>query len=174
MNREEVLREAKKYFLEVMSVGWASGAKGKPVPDMPGYGCITNQKQLQFGLHLGITDCWGVSRSGVSEGTTRIWYSDGYSDWEPVWIMWYFGFYPKEVIPFLKRALMHCYERGEFLGGRGPQRYIGGYTWSHELRYQNIVARKSDFLGFKGREHILGLDNDLEMGWHLYRGRALI
>jgi hypothetical protein len=160
--REEILRAAQSCFFAAMQVGWAAGAKGTIVPRMPGY------KEVEYEGYAGflVIDRYCVSSAGKSAGTTTIWFGD-----DPVWFMSYGGFYPKEVVPFLKRALMSSYNQCEFVGGRGPVFY-GDDSNYPGLSYRNVVEKGSDFCScFRGDEHILGCEC---LAWHSYWGRALI
>ena len=168
MAREEILKQAKEFFFKAMLVGWPAGVRGADVHGMPGYkekGAFMGGSGTDFRL----LDRWCVSTCG-SAGTIAIWFRD-----EPIWIMFYGGHYPKEVIPFLKLALMEAYKKDEFLGGRGPRVYL---AVNKELRYFNGVIPPSNFSRFEGREEIYVVNSDgteAEMvGWHKYWGMALI
>jgi len=168
MKRNEILKEAEKHFFAAMGSGWAAGVKGTPVLEMPGYEKIVYQCN-----DIRVVDCWGISDQGKSEGTTRIWHFKE-PIWNPIWVMHYGGFYPKEVIPFLKEALMMSYKRSEFNGGRGPS----WYSNNSGVQYFNNSDPVIYFSQFNGSERICsskGLESgDREVGQHDFWGMALI
>jgi len=158
MDREEILLEAERHFLAAMISGWAAGVKGMVIPDMPGYILIVYEQD-----DFRVADRYCVSIAGKSAGTTTIWYVN-----DPVWVMFYGGFYREEDMPFLKRALMHSYTECLFNGGRGPEflDLIDG------LRYSNCVGDGSTFSRFFGRERLIS--HERTVGWHEYQGMSLI
>ena len=84
---------------------------------------------------------------------------------QPVWVMNYWGWYHKEVIPFLKEALRDHYGRGIFLGGRGAKLYErDGFT------YKNLPTA-SGFMVFAGHEVIMSSCSTY--GVHRYQGGLL-
>jgi hypothetical protein len=93
-----------------------------------------------------------------STGTTTIWLEN-----KTIWFMSYMGHYRKEDLPFLKLVLSCVYERGEFLGGRGPKSATNG-----DLVYTNQVSEGSSFRGFRGEETIC--DSRGLRGGHSYWG----
>ena len=99
-----------------------------------------------------------------SFGSTTVFFND-----RPVWKEEYAGEYPKEVIPFLKKALRVTYERHEFVGGRGPAKFSEG-----GLLYVNLIEHgsKDNWWDFSGREGIWGDGNCL--GFHKYSGLLLL
>ncbi len=154
---DELLQQAQQCFFAAMMQGWAAGTKAVPVPDMPGH------KQIVYeDGKFRVIDRFGVSNSGRSAGTTTIWFSD-----EPIWFMSYGGFYRKEDIPFLKRALMQDYGEWNFHGGRGPDSIREGV-----LHYINHVDVGSRFSRFQGKEVIY--DGNETVGYHNYLGMTLI
>lgn len=108
-----------------------------------------------------------VPNSNDSGGTTLIYYED-----TPVWIMHYAGYYPQEVIPFLKSALLTQYQKREFIAGRGPELYE-----NKKYSYMNWRA-DSNFGSFYGNEEIEKYDHKQgigeTVGEHHYHGRLLI
>ena len=164
IKREEILYRAEKVFFEAMVRGWAADVKGIPVLDMPGYKRIPPYERDGFC----VVDQYCVGEMG-SAGTTTI-----SIDRVPIWFMSYCGFYPKEVVPFLKRALMAAYEKDEFFGGRGK----GGYDQrlgQVVLTYYNYVDNRSAFQNFLGREFIESTRGGLHpVGFHNYCGVILI
>jgi len=94
----------------------------------------------------------------------------------PFWFMQYEGFYPKEVILFLKEALLVTYKNKKFVGGRGRD-YL-----SCSLQYVNTPKSveyflPSSFARFRGVEVIKKTDGRevVEiLGYHRYRGGLLI
>jgi hypothetical protein len=85
-----------------------------------------------------------VDQWGPDGGRTFI-----FEDNVPIWLMRYYGKYPKNRIPLLKAALADRYKDGDFVGGRGPGSFEvpGEVGW-----YRN--AWKGDFSNFSGRETI--------------------
>ena len=168
MNREKLLKEAEKHFFEATRHGWVAGAKGTPVCDtlsMPGFKETIYEKS---GFH--VRDRYIVSSlGGKSFGTTTVSYL-----LNVVWVMSYGGYYPKDVIPFLKQALMAAYEKSEFLGGRGPLHFEKeGTDICAELIYKNN-PEKNFFPDFKGYEVIISQKTFVPLGSHWYHGMSLI
>jgi len=159
VNNENVLKEAQRNFFLAMLAGWVGGMKGKPVPDKPGFK-RTDYRNYDFR----VVDEYGKGRfSNGSTGTTTVWHFD-----EPVWVMTYAGQYREEEIPFLKRALVKTYRKGEFHGGRGDV-YVDTEA---ELLYTNTF--RGDFENFEGEESILRRRGSLPLGFHWYRGMSLL
>lgn len=167
VNRK-ILEAAQTHFFRAMEKGWAGGAKGTEVFDMPKY------KEIEYTAgDFRIVDQYGSSQAGKSEGTTRIWFCD-----DPVWVMSYGGFYRKEEIPFLQWALYGHYVHSIFNGGRGPCLIPDiDHKVDKELIYINWVDNGSSFDRFRGREEIrsrCGYHHTAPLGWHDYWGMALI
>lgn len=103
-----------------------------------------------------------------SSGMTIIWHKG-----QPVWTMYYQGWYEPEAIPLLKQALRANYERGVFLGGRGPKVFSQG-----SLKYQNTVNElRAVFHNFEGEEEVAYISGPNEpasatrvIGRHIYMG----
>ncbi len=149
-------------FFTAMRNGYASDAPKGTVIDLP---C---SKTIRFKLGaFDVIDLYFVNpESDYSFGFTVIWHNN-----HPVWVMQYAGQYPKELIPFLKRALRRNYEQSIFTGGRGPDFYEEA---GDNLLYTNCPAI-NDFSNFMGREEIMSRKRDgakLE-GWHRYFGFLL-
>ena len=156
------LAMAQKCFFEAMLKGYAGGGRAVAVREMPGY------KEYIFskGDYL-VVDQYG-SIGEKSTGTTTILVED-----EPVWFMSYMGYYRKEDLPFLKSVLKRTYEKGEFIGGRGPLSAMSG-----DLVYTNKVSEegssgclKGSFDCFKGEESIC--DQTGLRGCHSYWGTRI-
>lgn len=161
MVRNELLEQAKPHFFAAMLIGWPAGASGVDVPDMPGH------QEIVYDNHdFRVLDRYCVSESGISAGTTTIWYLEN-----PIWFMSYGGFYRKEDIPFLKEALMVNYKKGEFIGGRGPKDYYYSGRICFTPVYFNSI-KKNSFEYFKGQEYFML--NGETVGRHDYFGMALI
>ena len=162
MGRHELERDTQHFFFLAMEYGYANpDRQTTPIVEMPGY------KSIPFSYgDFRFLDVWmGDKVTGNSLGLTTIWWQD-----KPVWFMSYDGAYPKDVIPFLKRALAQNYGRGVFLGCRGPHSFIDR---EQGLLYNNRVHR-NHFIDFAGREEILDLEENTVIGYHEYKGRFLI
>lgn len=179
LSREEILNEAKKHFFAAMLEGWVGGGELKDVPGMLGL------KKTEYQAEdFRVLDQFGGS--ALSYGVTLIWYCD-----IPVWVMNYAGQYPKEYIPYLKRALVYAYKNRCFLGGRGLPAYLMRDAYDDPMiLYTNDVSPKSDFTRFSGEERLAlsscvpgTLNHSLAfgehvferpIGYHTYSGIALI
>lgn len=129
---------AQKCFFEAMLQGWVGDGRAVAIREMPGY----MEHVFSKGDYL-VVDQYG-SIGEKSTGTTTILVDD-----EPIWFMSYMGYCQKEVLPFLKRVLKRTYEKGEFIGGRGPfSAMFGG------LVYTNKILEGSSFDHFEGQESI--------------------
>ena len=94
-----------------------------------------------------------------------------------LWMMNYGGCYKKEVVPFLKLALLSAIEKREFLGGRGERYFVDKNYPS--LYYHNQPRTDRGFVEFSGREEILydgGPTNQLHenLGYQWYQGMTMI
>jgi hypothetical protein len=108
-----------------------------------------------------VVDSWFVTPLGrCSAGFTNIWCLG-----DLVWHMGYQGWYRDPAVPFLKSALKAAYEKGDFIGGRGPLKYGDGM-----FRYTNRVV-DHDWRHFRGREVVM-LGEQL-VGFHEYHGLLL-
>jgi len=167
--------EIKAFFFEAMRAGWATSAQKQPILG------LTGSKSISFKKHgLILVDYYFVNPgSSHSYGTTLILAMEdmprfGFVE-RPVWVMHYGGWYDKRVIPFLKRTLMHNYNEGVFMGGRGQERLEGE---DHTLQYVNKVEQ-NDFSNFRGDEQIITTSEQWKvpvgqkMGEHHYFGGLL-
>lgn len=172
MERDELLEIAKGHFFAAMRCGYASGEKAVPVSafsDLPGH----KQYVYEDG-YFRVVDRYCVSRAGKSAGTTTIFYYDS-----PVWFMSYGGFYRKEEIPFLKRALTFSYRHNDFNGGRGPSTYRDEPVEPKQQEENPLVyinnMNCSGFESFAGHEEIHAASSPSKiLGLHDYWGMALI
>lgn len=161
VNIKAVLKEAERFFFTAMLQGYVSGTKPVPVPKMPGFKEIIVMNDVYM-----LVDRWCVNnRTGKSFGTTTIWF-----DKQPIWVMTCGGYYPKEVIPFLKLALANTYGESEFCGGRGSALFV---SQSNRLIYLNSF-QQSGFSSFEGEEEICHLRSRERIGSHKYWGMSLI
>ena len=158
------LKEIEAFFFEAMRAGYAAGSETTKIPKMPGFKGIPYNKGKLY-----LLDCWAVSPVGhkvignKSVGQTIIW-----ENRIPVWWMQYSGRYPKEVIVFLRKALLENYSRNIFCGGRGPKIFSEG-----SLIYINDPDPGGRFDFFSGKEKILVRSEDGSSGLHRYRGGCL-
>lgn len=154
----QILEVAKQHFFLAMLRGWIEGN----IKEMPGKKLGHREALYQEG-DFRIVD-HHCSDSPVSSGTTTI-----YHHGLPIWLMTYMGKYLQEDIPPLKHILRAVYERGEFIGGRGPR-----VCPLHPCfgTYENQVREGSCFSNFTGKEHIS--DSHGIRGHHEYWGRAII
>ena len=162
------IQDVEDFYWEAMqTVGWPT-EKVNPCNNhvKPGYKYLRHRTgKFTF------VDEWSSHANGRSEGKTTIWFG-----LNPIWVMSYCGWYPKEVIPFLKVALMEMIEARRFMGGRGNNYY---YDENYpDLAYYNDVERAKLFPGFVGEEKIYkknddGSDDTL-VGLHRYQGMSLI
>ncbi len=158
LEAEAAIREI---FFAAMNAGYAGDAVKTTIAEFPG------SKVIPF--HQGdysVYDCYFTAKGSLhSSGMTVIWHKS-----QPVWSMQYQGWYQPEAIPFLKRALRANYERGVFLGGRGPARFAQG-----NLKYHNhLTVGREVFTRFAGQEVISRIGSDADtIGWHEYQGMLL-
>lgn len=166
--RDISIQDVENFYWEAMqAVGWPTGKGHKFVDSSyPGYKFIgyTNLSGFSF------LDKWSDPHTyGKSTGETIICFQE-----IPVWVMNYGGQYPKEVIPFLKLALMEVINSRDFAGGRGPKRKYTNEKYP-DLSYENLPI-KNHFSEFWGEEIIFGKNsfrNHIE-GTHRYQGMSLI
>jgi len=134
--RPKLIVAIEKCFFEGMRRGWASGAPAKanfPFNGAKGYEfhpLIVGE--LDRHLHyMTLFDYFFTNQeSRTSYGTTVILYLGN-----PVWVMNYGGWYRKEAVPIVKKALMAAYKENLFCGGRG----INGFFCDEclDLEYEN-------------------------------------
>ena len=84
-----IIQEAEKVFFKAMRVGYASGAKAKPIPELPGF------KGYRYSEgYFRLLDCYTSSAAtGFCFGLKFIWHKEGL-----IWRMIYDGYYPKKTI----------------------------------------------------------------------------
>ena len=156
------LSHVEALFFTAMQTGYAGeGPEQLGLIDWPGH------KEIRYeDGDFVLVDRWAVNPgSKKSAGTTTIWYQN-----KPVWFMSYGGFYPQEMIHFLKAALRMQYcTNGHFNGGRGPK-LIGDRAAGRIYRNQPV---QNDFGHFSGREEIVDLHTG-KIGYHDYWGMSLI
>jgi len=155
----EFQQKVERVFLEAMVNGWANPeVKKVPLPGLPGSKAIRFRKEGLFVLDYYFSN----PESGRSMGNTVI--LEGKT---PVWMMSYGGHYPKEVVPFLKEALLVNYKAKVFVGARGPH-FFENDTYA----YVNTVMR-GDFESFFGEEKIIHRESGRSLGHHTYFGKSL-
>ena len=164
---KEVTLEAIEFiFFMAMQVGWASGKTfSSKAPLLPGYKVIPFD---YYNFH--VIDAYSIPHSGKSEGFTKIRFQNF-----PVWSMSYGGSYPKEVIPFLKLALMENYSKKIFNGGRGPSTFR--HSEFPQLTYENNLSFcYNDLKGLKKHEvyEYISTPGRGSIGTHWYHGMSLI
>lgn len=146
-------------FFAAMAFGYAQGASKSHIEALPGSKMISSV----HGEFKVVDLYYTTEHSDKSTGHTIISYEN-----QPVWVMYYGGWYAKAAVPFLKECLHRAYvtER-KFYGGRGPL-----VVHSDTYTYTNIV-RNGDFSGFDGDEVIIRPDGR-PAGHHWYKGMVLI
>lgn len=160
------LKEAKDAFFRANLKGWAGGAQKVSISELPGYKVIVwEESDWRF-----VDMYFKIPNSLESYGTTTGWFRG-----IPIFFMSYGGWYEKEVVPFLKQALKVSYEKGEFVGGRGPH-YYTDYTELTEregcLVYKNHQKRTSAG-SFDGWEEVENSRSGKRRGYHEYSGRFI-
>lgn len=106
-----------------------------------------------------VIDEWRTTPYGDgSNGTTSL-YHKGILTWEMV----YGGFYPEDVISFLKETIREAYTDHHWKGGRGR-----AFASDNKHRYTNEAH--GDFARFYGSEHIETLGENGYGGFHRYWG----
>ncbi len=144
LDRNTLLAKAKAIFCRGMAMGYASGAKGTPVPGKP------NAKYFEHIEGEGdwyLRDEYEVDPvTGISYGTTRIEYKG-----RLIWIMSYGGLYSQEAIACLKGALLASYAAGEFNLGRGKHNHVhGDYIYINVMSQGHSVDPFEKFMGMEG------------------------
>jgi hypothetical protein len=119
-----------QFFFKAMSGpdSYAGGGKAKPMQnfsDWKGFECEEGPFQL--------VDRYIVLPNGFSMGVTtqRV-------EGCPILHMQYGGYYPKEVTPLLRRALLTQYRLKDFRAFRGPAQYPAEPTDTDEYIYRNM------------------------------------
>lgn len=166
---KNLLAEAQAFFFEAMRNGYAANVEKIGLPHMDSY------KGIPYGSRDGsmyLIDAYCVNaehkRAPYSAGTTTIVWRG-----RPIWWMSYAGWYYKEVIPFLRKALLQAYADDAFVGGRGPNKYVFE-SRNGRWEYLNTPA-SNDFGNFEGKETITQFftENPFKAGEHRYWGVAL-
>lgn len=161
MDQEEVER-LKKFFFEAALVTYASGIKAEKQPG--GYRSYSYRKGT-----LKYIDRYNIGGQS-SFGQTVI--SDRN---DAVWVMQYHGWCKndsREVLSFLKQALITAYQEKQFNGGRGPSLF---HSEGAEMTYYNRSKSQSGthFTRFTGYEHIVNFNHQEIVFWHHYQGYLL-
>jgi hypothetical protein len=156
------IEQLQEFFFQAALVTWAGNGEKTIIPDLP-QAKVFVYKDGEFRyVDLYYVSAWGQQ----SFGQTTIWY-----DGTPVWGMQFGGYYPEDVIAFLKAALQETYKQRLFCGGRGNTRFEQG-----NLLYTNRPA-PNDFTDFAGIEGIFRKDSNEKLqiiGRHWYRGYSLM
>ncbi len=152
-------------YFKLLLAGYATGSEPETVCRFPGdRGTKRNLWSDEKGWIA--IDEWRTSPLGDGgNGTTSI-----YCQNDLVWEMQYGGYYPDDVIPFLRQALSYNYDRSIWQGGRGPIEFVDGL-----LRYSNQITH-NDFAQFQGVESVERMIGDSRrdvVGVHWYRGGLL-
>lgn len=144
-------RKIRDFFLRAMQHGFvAAEPEGEAaVPLIPGFKSFTF---IEGNLKLVDTYFEG----GHTGGMTIIWEND-----VPVWVMNFAGYYHKNEVPTLIKALKTEYDQPWFNGGRGPNILI-----DEERIYINIVEN-TNFESARGHERITDQNGNV-LGWHFY------
>ena len=157
------IAQAKNTFFDAMLAGYAGkGAKARPIARLPGSHVI----EYSSGPWK-VVDVYHTTLGEMSYGTTHLFFEA-----VPVWMMHYWGEYPKEMIPTLKRALSSAYQNGFWNGGRGPEWFN-----DDEFTYHNDVGLGSCFeVISSGKETIVrsGEEERGAVGYHRYNSLWLI
>ncbi|OGC84877.1 hypothetical protein A3F55_00130 [Candidatus Adlerbacteria bacterium RIFCSPHIGHO2_12_FULL_53_18] len=151
--------ELMQFFFATMSGpnSYAGGGKPVPIEGMPGW--------KGFDVERGpyrLVDRYADGVNGRFFGHTMMWNGQ-----ELKFYMTYFGIYPEEVNPLLRRVLFDTYQSGSFCGGRGWK--LDGNT---PFRYTNEWGEVNEY--FSGEERIFRRDNDEKMGGVTYEGMFLL
>ncbi|PIR98872.1 hypothetical protein COT87_02465 [Candidatus Collierbacteria bacterium CG10_big_fil_rev_8_21_14_0_10_44_9] len=159
------LKETQGFFFEMMLAGYTSKEEPEKFFQFDGHKGTKRFSYQKAGGWHGI-DEWEHTSGEWSKGTTLI-----YKDGRPVWQMDYWGYYPKECIPFLKKALAKNYRERLWLGGRGPNIFeLPNESWF----YSNSTFVEHDFHEFLGRDFIVDKVTRKEVGWHRYTGSSFL
>ncbi|MBI3633650.1 MAG: hypothetical protein HY226_05155 [Candidatus Vogelbacteria bacterium] len=156
--------KVKAFFFKAMLQGWVNGSEEFKIPDLPGYKAIAFR---DGDLYLLDRYCVNLE-TNMSAGTTTIWFKDS-----PIWVMNYGGWYSKDALKLVKKALAQAYEQELFLGGRGVDISLDG------LVYKNVVADpphlkgREQFWLFYGEEEVRNPEGNACYGWHIFSGMSL-
>ena len=149
-------------FFESSLAGYAS----EHPPETIELALFPHSKHIEYENGLWrVTDTWDdYSESDYTDGKTTVYYRD-----VPVWVMHYYGQYPKSAIPILKAALQSAHQERIFWGGRGPNEYA--HPDGKYLNFLDPHARS--FRSFRGTEIVLVTKTD-ETGSHFFHGGMMI
>jgi hypothetical protein len=153
----ELLQE---FFFEAANATYVGGGvKKTSIVDLPGAKVIKYQSG-----EFHYVDLWYVGQeSEHSFGQTTIWHNE-----IPIWGMQFGGYYPEDVIEFLKDALRAAYSVKAFHGGRG----LPTFTDNQKFTYTNHTEI-NEFTSFAGQECIYRYLQSELVGRHWYRGYYL-
>ena len=165
--RAVLVEQTEEFFFEAMRHGWASGEAKFVTKNFSGWKektwVFTHPNFVGFVL---VDSFRTFADSRVSEGRKSIYYNNG----QPIWYMNYGGWYDKEVMAFLKEALMIAYKANQFVGGRGPDDiYVSNFQG---LLYNNRVQLRT-FVNFSGIEFVTD-SFGASRGEHFYFGGSTI
>jgi hypothetical protein len=147
------------YFAAMLD-GYLSGKKPDNYPGMPHSKCYTFSRD-----RFTVLDCFFTNNYGrYSDGMVRMWYEN-----QPIWSMWYGGWYQKEALGFLKEVMRETFTAQKFYGGRGPEMVRG----QNGLVYVNKVSPTDDLLHVQGAEQIWDKSGALA-GMHEYHCMLLV
>jgi hypothetical protein len=154
-------RRIQNIFFEAMLAGYASERSEEIELAM-----FPDSKHVEYETGLWrVTDTWHTPPdSEYSGGETKIYYRD-----RPVWMMHYYGAYPKSAIPILKAALRTTYLEREFCGGRGIEEFVHADGEYHNVR--DVTYRS--FEAFRGTEYVL-LHTADKPAYHFYHGGLML
>ncbi len=171
------------FYLQAMIQRLDHAVSAVVVPTMPGYMSIREDCGSN---DLLLVDCFCGNHFGhFASGTVTISVQQQ-ALWQPVWALNYVGHHELEVLPFLKTALLDVYDRGLFIGGRGPVALTdvdGPFCYSNHAENGHIGEvepsqgshRGCDFAAFHGFEQIRNLGGKEEIrGRCQYHGGLLV
>lgn len=163
-----LLREAQRVFFEAMLDGYCGNCEKSTKITTPNNDKVIIYKSVDFKVEDRYSKKPENSKSERLAGTTTIFIKEN-GIWFPFWRMFYGGYYPKHVIPFLKSVLAKTYARQIFVGGRGHYLVAEG-----TLLYKNILDEDEEFSQFSGQEEIVDRRTDRTLGFHKYFGMAIL
>jgi hypothetical protein len=185
------LEEVKELFFEAGTVCWAGGEiPRRTFPQLPGAKAYAYPKKGTLGKNrLRYWDVYFIGEKIASWQQVPVTTDHHYSMYggmsprsqgftlitrqgKPIWMMSYGGFYPKEVIPFVKGVLQLTYEKKQFVAGRGLPR-----CESDEFTYVNTPdPRMNMFIQFSTVEEVFakGQEDKNPLGFHWCRGGSLV
>ena len=137
---------------------YAGGGTAMPIIPMPEWkGFRVEDRDRGYVL---VDDYWTNSETGMSGGYICVW-----KHGKIVMYMTYGGSYPKEVTPFLRKALLAGMQGETFSGFRGPT-----YFTNEEAGLSYVNNCQGSPSGFRGEETIQPIDRVATIGFHWYRG----